>query len=99
MQDFQYERIHMALSSVALAELALEDAMKYSKERSQFGQPIAHFQVLRHKMVDMAVDIEKARNITYRALYLYNRGQNVVTQATMAKAYATEMVRRVTDEA
>jgi len=99
MKDFQYERIHMALSSVALADLALEAAKQYSKERTQFGQPIAHFQVLRHKMVDMAVDIEKARNITYRALYLYNEGKDVTTEATMAKAYATEMVRRVTDKA
>src|SRR5699024_314095 len=99
MQDFQYERIQMALSSVALADVALEAAKLYSKERTQFGQPLAHFQVLRHKMVDMAVDIEKARNITYRALYLYNEGKDVTTEATMAKAYAAEMVRRVTDEA
>lgn len=99
MQDFQYERIQMALSSVALAELSLEAAVQYSKERTQFGQPLSKFQVLRHKMVDMAVDIEKARNITYRALYLYNEGKDVITEATMAKAYATEMVRRVTDEA
>lgn len=99
MEDFQYERIHMALTCVTLAELALEDAIRYSKERIQFGQPIANFQVLRHKMVDMALDIEKARNITYRALYLYNKGEDVVTHATMAKAYAAEMVRRVTDAA
>lgn len=99
MQDFQYERIHMALSSVALAELALEETIKYSKERTQFNQPLAEFQVLRHKMVDMAVDIAKAKNITYRALDLYNRNEDVVTHATMAKAYATEMVQRVTDTA
>lgn len=99
MQDFQYERIHMALSSVALAELALEDTIRYSKERTQFDQPLSKFQVLRHKMVDMAVDIAKAKNITYRALDLYNRSEDVVTHATMAKAYATEMVQRVTDTA
>ena len=99
MKDFQYERIQMALTSVVLAEMALEEAMKYSKERIQFGQPLANFQVLRHKMVDMAVDIEKARYITYRTLYLYNQGKDVVTHATMAKAYAAEMVRRVTDQA
>lgn len=99
MKDFQYERIQMALSSVVLAEIALEAAMKYSKERNQFGQPLSKFQVLRHKMVDMAVDIEKARYITYRALYLYNLGKDVTTEATMAKAFAAEMVRRVTDQA
>jgi acyl-CoA dehydrogenase len=50
-------------------------------------------------MVDMAVDIEKARSLTYRALYLYAKGEDAVTEATMAKAYAGEMVRRVTDQA
>lgn len=99
MKDFQYERIQMALSSVVLAEIALEAAMQYSKERNQFGQPLSKFQVLRHKMVDMAVDIEKARYITYRALYLYNLGKDVTTEATMAKAFAAEMVRKVTDQA
>lgn len=99
MEDFQLERIMLALTSVTTAEIALEAAIKYSKERTQFNQPIVNFQVLRHKMVDMSVDIEKAKNITYRALYLYEKGEDVVTQATMAKAYATEMVSRVTDEA
>lgn len=89
----------MALSSVTLAEIALEDAIAYSKEREQFGRSINNFQVLRHMFVDMAVDIEKARNITYRALYLYYKGENVINYATMAKAYAAEMVQRVTDQA
>jgi len=99
MQDFQYERIQLALTSVVLAEMALKEAIKYSKERIQFGRPLSKFQVLRHKMVDMAVDIEKARYITYRALHLYNQGEDATLQATMAKAYAAEMVRRVTDQA
>lgn len=99
MENFQWERLTLALSSVALAEKALVDAMQYSKERIQFGKPIRQFQVLRHKMVDMAVDIEKARYITYRAIYHYNKGENVTTEATMAKAYAGEMVSRVCDEA
>jgi acyl-CoA dehydrogenase len=99
MKNFQYERITMALGCIGAAEKALELAMKYSKERIQFKQPLSEFQVIRHKLVDMAVDIEKARNITYRALYLYNKGENCVTEATMAKAYATEMVNRVADQA
>ncbi|WP_216829818.1 acyl-CoA dehydrogenase family protein [Alkalihalobacterium elongatum] len=99
MQNFQFERISMALGSVGLGELALEDTKKYSKERIQFGQPLSNFQVLRHKMVDMAVDIEKARSISYRALYLYDKGEDCVTEATMAKAFAAEMIRRVTDQA
>jgi acyl-CoA dehydrogenase len=50
-------------------------------------------------MADMATDIEKARHITYRALYLYNKGKECVTKATMAKAYASEMLNRVADAA
>lgn len=99
MINFQWERLTMALSSIALAEKALADAIRYSKERIQFGGPLVQFQVLRHKMVDMAVDIEKARNITYRAVYQYNKGHDVTTEATMAKAYAAEMVSRVCDQA
>ena len=84
---------------MAQAEKALEDAIQYSKERKQFGGPLVQFQVLRHKMVDMAIDIEKARYLTYRTIYRYNNGENITTEATMAKAYATEMVSRVCDEA
>ncbi|MEH6993788.1 acyl-CoA dehydrogenase family protein [Neobacillus drentensis] len=99
MKNFQYERMTLALGCIGAAEKALELAMKYSKERIQFNKPLSVYQVLRHKMVDMAVDIEKARNITYRALYLYNKAEDCVTEATMAKAVATEMLNRVADQA
>ncbi|MEK3937334.1 acyl-CoA dehydrogenase family protein [Sporosarcina sp. FSL W7-1349] len=99
MINFQWERLTLALNSIALAEKALEDTVRYGKERIQFGGPLTQFQVLRHKMVDMAVDIEKARHITYRAIYRYDKGDDVSTEATMAKAYATEMVNRVCDQA
>lgn len=99
MINFQWERLILALSSLGLAEKALKDAMKYSQERIQFGGPLTQFQVLRHKMVDMAIDIEKARNLTYRTIYQYEKGQDVTTEATMAKAYASEMVSRVCDQA
>lgn len=99
MKNFQYERMTLALGCIGAAEKALELAMKYSKERIQFNKPLSEYQVLRHKMVDMAVDIEKARNLTYRALYLYNKGENCVIEATMAKAVATEMLNRVADQA
>lgn len=99
MNNFQYERLTLALGCIGAAERALELAIKYSKERTQFNQPLSEFQVLRHKMADMAVDLEKARNITYRALYLYNKGEFCLTEATMAKIYASEMLNRVADEA
>lgn len=99
MINFQWERLILALSSIGLAEKALENAIQYSKERIQFGGPLTQFQVVRHKMVDMAIDIEKARSITYRTIYQYEKGQDITTEATMAKAYATEMVSRVCDQA
>lgn len=99
MKNFQWERIWLALSSVALAEKALEDAIRYSQERTQFGRTLSQFQALRHKMVDMAVDLEKARHLTYYALYKYAQGEDAVIETTMAKAYAGEMVSRVTDMA
>lgn len=99
MQNFQWERIVMALSSVALADMALAAAIRYSGERTQFGRPIQKFQVLQHKMVDMAVAIEKARNLTYWALYLYNEGRECLKETTMAKSFAGEMVRKVCDDA
>lgn len=89
----------MALGCIGLAEIALEDAIRYSQQRIQFGQPISQFQVLRHKMADMAVDLEKARHLTYNALYRYARGDDATVETTMAKAYAAEMVCRVTDAA
>ncbi|MGE7661042.1 acyl-CoA dehydrogenase family protein [Peribacillus sp. NPDC097197] len=99
MVNFQWERLTMAFTSVALAEKVLEETVQYARDRKQFGDSILQFQVLRHKLVDMAVDIEKAKNITYRAVEQYGKGVNVTTEATMAKAYAAEMVNRVCDEA
>ncbi len=99
LQNFSWERLVMALSSVALADAALAASMRYSGERKQFDRPIQSFQVLQHKMVDMAVEIEKARYLTYWALYLFQQGKDAVKETAMAKAYAGEMVRRVTDSA
>ncbi len=99
MSNFQWERILLALNAIVLSEVALNAAMEYSKLRKQFGVPIANFQVLRHMMVDMAVDIEKAKSITYHAIDLYRNGIDVTTEATMAKSFAAEMAQRVTDKA
>lgn len=99
MQNFQWERITLAVLSVGLADLALEQATQYARERTQFGQSLLQFQVTRHKLVDMAVSIESARSLTYHALYLYARGDDALTETTMAKAWAGEMVNEVTDAA
>lgn len=99
MENFQWERIAMSLAAVALADRALVDAISYAHHRRQFGRPLAGFQVIRHRLVDLAADIEKSRQLTYRALFCYSGGEDASTLATMAKAYAGEMVRRVADGA
>ncbi|QQK78696.1 acyl-CoA dehydrogenase family protein [Salicibibacter cibi] len=99
MTNFQWERLVMALGCIGLADITLEAAVKYSKERTQFGRPIGKFQVLSHKMADMAVEIEKTKHLTYRALYLYENGEDALKETTMAKKYASEMINRVTDQA
>ncbi len=99
MENFQAERLMMSLMSVGLAESALQQAIRYAGERTQFGRPLRKFQVIQHMLVDMAVEIETARHLTYHALYLYANGEKAQKEATMAKAYTGEMVRKVTDAA
>lgn len=95
----QWFQVIQALLSIGVAEKSLEDTIRYSKERKQFGRTINHFQVLQHKMADMAVELEKSRNLTYRALYLLNEGQEAAVESAMAKAFAGEMVKQVADSA
>src|SRR5699024_5913387 len=95
----QWHFVMLSFLGIGLAEKALEDTVGYSQERKQFGRSLNRFQVLQHKMADMAVDLEKARNLTYRALYLLAEGQDAEYESIMAKACTGEMVKRVTDTA
>lgn len=98
MQNFQWERVMLALTSIGLAEAALYSALEYAGAREQFGRPIGKFQALRHKMADAATKLEKSRHLAYYALYLHASGQEALREVSMAKALAGEMVREVTDE-
>jgi acyl-CoA dehydrogenase len=98
----KWQQVSNSLVLVSLAEKALQCAIQYSKERIQFGKPLTSFQVLRHKMADMAIVIEKARNIVYRALYLFQRDANsaaFLAATTVANDFAKEMAKKVCDEA
>ncbi|MBF7082265.1 acyl-CoA dehydrogenase family protein [Desulfallas sp. Bu1-1] len=99
MQNFAWERLVMALEAVAAAELALEEAIRYAQQRIQFKRPLSKFQVIRHKLADMASWIETARSLTYHALSLFASGEDAVTAVAMAKVYACETANRVADEA
>ncbi len=99
MQNFAWERLIMALGAVSGAQVAMEEAIGYARQRVQFGRPLTKFQVIRHKIADMASLIETARCLTYHALSLFATGEDAVTAVAMAKIYACEAASRVTDEA
>ena len=92
-------RIGIAAQSVGVAQAALDAAVKYAKNRYQFGQAIAKFQGLRWMIADMATDIEAASQLMLSAAAMKDRGENYTAQASMAKLFASEMVNRVTAQA
>jgi alkylation response protein AidB-like acyl-CoA dehydrogenase len=91
-------RAHTAARSIGLARGALEDATAYAKERVQFGQPIAEFQVIRFKIGQMATDIEAARQLMYHVCDAIDSERRCDVEASMVKLFASEMSERVTSE-
>ncbi len=91
-------RISIAALSVGIAKGAYDAALKYSKEREQFGQAISRFQAIAFKLADMATDIEASELLTLQAAHLKNTGQDVTLKSAMAKYYASETCVRVATE-
>ncbi len=91
-------RISIAALSVGIAQGAYEAAVKYAKERQQFGKPIAEFQAIQFKLADMATQIEAARLLTQQAAFLKDNNKRVTKQSAMAKLYASEVAVRVSEE-
>lgn len=92
-------RIGIAAMALGLAQAAYEAASAYAKERRQFGKAIAEFQGVAFMIADMAVKIDAARLLTYRAAWLKDGGKPYTTEAAMAKLYASEVARDVTNDA
>jgi alkylation response protein AidB-like acyl-CoA dehydrogenase len=92
-------RISIAALSLGMAQGAYDAALKYSKLRKQFGRPISEFQAIQHKLVDMAVDIDAARLLNYRAAWMLDRGLRVTRESAMAKLFASEAAVRIAGEA
>jgi alkylation response protein AidB-like acyl-CoA dehydrogenase len=92
-------RISIAALSIGMAQGAYDAALKYSKMRKQFGRPISEFQAIQHKLVDMAVDLDAARLLNYRAAWMLDRGQRVTRESSMAKLFASEAAVRIAGEA
>src|SRR5438105_6495719 len=99
MQVLDGGRISIAALALGIAQGAYESAVRYSKERKQFGKAISEFQAIQFKLADMATQIDAARLLTYRAAYLKDQGRKVTKESSMAKLYASEMSVKVCEEA
>jgi alkylation response protein AidB-like acyl-CoA dehydrogenase len=92
-------RISIAALSIGMAQGAYDAALSYSKTRQQFGRPISEFQAIQHKLVDMAVDLDAARLLNYRAAWMLDQGKRVTRESSMAKLFASEAAVRIANEA
>ncbi|MCP4685478.1 MAG: acyl-CoA dehydrogenase [bacterium] len=92
-------RIGVSFQAIGIARAALEEAIKYSKERKQFDQPIANFQALQFKMAEMATRIDAGRLLAYRAAQLKDAGVRCHRESSMAKLFCSQMSNFVCNEA
>ena len=99
MQFFDDTRTAVAAQGVGIAKGAAEAALTYAKEREQFGQPISEFQAIQHKLAEMHTMTEAARNLTYKAAWHVDQGEDVTMLASMAKEYASRVAVEVSNEA
>jgi alkylation response protein AidB-like acyl-CoA dehydrogenase len=99
MQAFDLERCGNATMALAQAAGALEDVLAYVQQRKQFGKPIVEFQAVQLKLADMAMRVEAARLLIYRAAQNAEGGLPSVNDSSIAKCYANEMAREVTSAA
>jgi acyl-CoA dehydrogenase len=99
MENFQSERLQLAIMANMTAQMALEESMKYAKEREAFGKPLTGFQVTRHKLADMATLVEASREFTYRVAAKINAGVDQLKEVSMAKNFACTVSNQVTFDA
>ncbi|KXG09376.1 Acyl-CoA dehydrogenase, short-chain specific [Anoxybacillus sp. P3H1B] len=92
-------RISIAALAVGIAQAAFEKALQYAKERTQFGQSISKFQAIQFKLADMAMEIELARNMMYKAAWLKDQGKPFTKEASFAKLFASEAGFRICNQA
>jgi butyryl-CoA dehydrogenase len=88
-------RIGIAAQAVGLAQGALDESIKYAKQRRAFGKPISDFQAIQWMIADMQTELEAARGLTYYAAWLKDSGKQMAAAASKAKLYASEMANRV----
>ncbi|MFJ8063028.1 acyl-CoA dehydrogenase family protein [Psychrobacillus sp. NPDC096426] len=92
-------RIGIGAMAVGIAQAAFDRALRYSKERKQFGKTLSEFQVTQFKLADMSMKIELARTMVYKAAWLKDQGRAFGKEASMCKLYASEIAMEVADQA
>jgi alkylation response protein AidB-like acyl-CoA dehydrogenase len=98
MRTLDGGRISIAALSLGMARGALDAAVKYSKQRKQFGKAISEFQAMQFKMADMATQLDAAWLLTMRAAQMKDQGKAVTREAAMAKLFASEAACRICEE-
>jgi acyl-CoA dehydrogenase len=99
MGNFQSERLALALMANMTAQLALEQSLIWAREREAFGKPIGKFQVIKHRLAEMATALEVSREFTYRQAAKMAAGQSVIKEISMAKNFATDTADRIVNDA
>jgi len=99
MKNFQMERLSLALMANITAQMALEESIKYSKERKAFNKPLTGFQVTRHKIAEMATLVEASREFIYRVASRMKAGIDQIKEVSMAKNFACMVSDKVTYDA
>ena len=100
MKTLDFFRTTVGACAVGFAQAAFDEALKYSKQRVAFGEPISNFQMIQEKLADMATKISAARLLVFRSAFLKDQGKERITkESAMAKLYATEIAQEVVDEA
>jgi acyl-CoA dehydrogenase len=98
MEKLQQERLVVGVGTIASARRCLDDTVEYTKERRAFGQPISSFQNTQFKLAEMATEIEVGQAFVDRLLAAHVRGDEVVTEVSMAKWWTSELLKRVTSQ-
>ena len=99
LKALSFGRVGVAAQALGVAGSAMESCITYSKDRHQFGKPIANFQAIQWMIADMATEIEAARNLIFKASFLKDEGKSFATEGAMAKLYASEVAMRTATKA
>jgi alkylation response protein AidB-like acyl-CoA dehydrogenase len=94
-EHLEWERLSIAASQVGNARTALDDTVRYTRDRKQFGKPLSSFQVLKHRMAENEADLEAARLMVYSAACKMARGEKAVKEVSMAKLFCSQALFRI----